>query len=166
MSWLDQDISVHVSQQVSLRFSIGGKYVDEIWCNVLPIDFCHTLLDRAWRFDRRVMHDGFKNTCQFVTVEELPSCPYLPFRSTLHELQPIKEQVTINNHDCDSAKFMEDGLDFDALVFNESANKKAWGAKNVTANGLNVSAEAHSNNLQIRCVYFTPETQIFDLGIS
>jgi hypothetical protein len=44
-----------------VEFQIGG-YRDEILCDVIPMDVCHILLGRPWKFDRNVIHDGRKNT--------------------------------------------------------------------------------------------------------
>ena len=59
IQWLNQGKGIHVTHRVLLSFSIGNKYEDEIWCDVVPTDACHVLLGRPWLFDRRVMHDGF-----------------------------------------------------------------------------------------------------------
>lgn len=48
-----------------MSLSIGKKYVDEIWTDVLLMDACHVILGRPWLFDSRVMHDGYKNTYSF-----------------------------------------------------------------------------------------------------
>jgi hypothetical protein len=50
-----------VSQQCQVEFKIG-RYRDEILCDVIPMDVCHILLGRPWQFDRKVIHDGRKNT--------------------------------------------------------------------------------------------------------
>ena len=43
------------------------------------MDACHLLLGRPWQYDRKVHHDGFKNTYSFVFHETkivlLPSKP-------------------------------------------------------------------------------------------
>ncbi|KAG5230103.1 hypothetical protein IMY05_015G0066000 [Salix suchowensis] len=44
--------------------TILGK--DQMWCDVVEMDACHLLLGRSWQYDRRVYHDGFKNTYSFV----------------------------------------------------------------------------------------------------
>ena len=49
------------TQQCQVEFKIGG-YRDEILCDVIPMDVCHILLGRPWQFDRKVIHDGRKNT--------------------------------------------------------------------------------------------------------
>jgi Reverse transcriptase (RNA-dependent DNA polymerase) len=56
---------VQVDQHCLVNFSIGEKYRDEVWCDVVPMDACHLLLGRHWQFDRKVHHGGFKNTYSF-----------------------------------------------------------------------------------------------------
>ena len=36
-----------------------------VWCDVVLMDACHLLLGRPWQYDRRIVHDGFKNTYSF-----------------------------------------------------------------------------------------------------
>jgi hypothetical protein len=61
VSWLQKGHQIMVSQQCQVEFKIGG-YRDEIVCDVIPMDVCHILLGRPWHFDRKVIHDGRKNT--------------------------------------------------------------------------------------------------------
>jgi hypothetical protein len=61
VSWLQKGHQVMVSQQCQVEFKIGG-YRDEILCDVIPMDVCHILLGRPWKFDKKVIHDGRKNT--------------------------------------------------------------------------------------------------------
>ena len=65
LSWLQKGKSVQVDQRCLVNFSIGNKYRDEVWCDVVPMDACHLLLGRPWQYDRKVVHDGFKNTYSF-----------------------------------------------------------------------------------------------------
>jgi hypothetical protein len=68
-----------VTKQCLVEFKIGG-YRDEILCDVIPMDVCHILLGRAWKFDRNVIHDGRKNT---YTLEN---------NGRTHMLLPIEEK--------------------------------------------------------------------------
>ena len=44
-----------------VNFKIGG-YSDEIMCDIIPMDSCHVLLGRTWKFDRKSLHNGYANT--------------------------------------------------------------------------------------------------------
>ncbi|RVW45606.1 hypothetical protein CK203_091543 [Vitis vinifera] len=52
---------VKVNKQVLVSFSIG-RYKDEVLCDIVLMHAGHILLGRPWQFDRKVNHDGFKNS--------------------------------------------------------------------------------------------------------
>jgi hypothetical protein len=59
--WLQKGHQVTVTKQCQVEFKIRG-YNDEILCDVIPMDVCHLLLGRPWKYDINVVHDGRKNT--------------------------------------------------------------------------------------------------------
>ncbi|XP_022023983.1 uncharacterized protein LOC110924260 [Helianthus annuus] len=65
LTWLKKGNLLKVTHRCLMQFSIGNKYSDEVWCEVLPMDACHILLGRPWQYDRRAKHDGFRNTYTF-----------------------------------------------------------------------------------------------------
>ena len=65
LAWLNKGGEVLVSQRALISFSIGTKYKDKVWCDVVTMDACHLLLGRPWLYDRRVIHDGCANTYSF-----------------------------------------------------------------------------------------------------
>ncbi|GKB11452.1 hypothetical protein Tco_0845375 [Tanacetum coccineum] len=65
VTWLKKGNLVKVTHKCLVQFSIGIKYTDEIWREVIPMDACHNLLGRTWLYDRCVKHDGFRNTYSF-----------------------------------------------------------------------------------------------------
>jgi hypothetical protein len=61
VSWLQKGHQVNVTKQCLVEFKIGG-YRDEILYDVIPMDVCHLLLGRLWKYDINVIHDERKNT--------------------------------------------------------------------------------------------------------
>jgi hypothetical protein len=61
VSWLQKGHQVSVTKQCLVEFKIGG-YNDKVLCDVIPMDVCHLLLGRPWKYDRNVVHDGRMNT--------------------------------------------------------------------------------------------------------
>jgi hypothetical protein len=59
-------------------FSIG-KYVDEVLCDVVPMQASHILLGRPWQYDRKAVHDGVRNRYTIVkdgkTITPVPLTP-------------------------------------------------------------------------------------------
>jgi hypothetical protein len=78
LKWLNDCGEIKVNKQVLISFSIG-KYKDEVLCDVVPMHAGHILLGRPWQFDRKAIHDGFKNRYSFVkdsrTVTLVPLTP-------------------------------------------------------------------------------------------
>ncbi|XP_062177060.1 uncharacterized protein LOC133881996 [Alnus glutinosa] len=62
LSWLSKGSEVKVDRRCLVSFSVGKKYFDNAWCDVVAMDACHILLGRPWQYDRSVVHDGRKNT--------------------------------------------------------------------------------------------------------
>jgi hypothetical protein len=79
VSCLQKGHQVTVTQQSLVNFKIGG-YRDEILCDVIPMDVCHVLLGRPWKYDRNAIHDGRRNT---YTLEK---------NGRTHMLLPIEEK--------------------------------------------------------------------------
>ncbi|MFS7899882.1 putative nucleotidyltransferase, Ribonuclease H [Helianthus anomalus] len=65
LTWLKKGNVVKVTHRCLVQFSIGTRYSDEVWCEVIPMDACHVLLGRPWQYDRQTKHDGLKNTYSF-----------------------------------------------------------------------------------------------------
>ena len=85
LKWINDGGNIKVSKQALISFSIGKKYKDDVLCDVVPMSACHVLLGRPWQFDRRVMHDGFKNTYSLIIDKE---------RIVLNPLPPNQVQKT------------------------------------------------------------------------
>ncbi|XP_057787517.1 uncharacterized protein LOC131004772 [Salvia miltiorrhiza] len=79
LAWLQHGHTVLVNHRALVTFSIGNKFTDSLWCDIVPMDACHLLLGRPWQFDRSVMYDGRHNTYSFVhegvKLVLLPSIP-------------------------------------------------------------------------------------------
>ena len=77
VSWFEKGGEVIVSHRCKIKFSIG-KFEDEAYFDVLPMDACHLLLGRPWKFDRHTQHDGRKNTQEWgeVCAELNERCAY------------------------------------------------------------------------------------------
>ena len=82
LEWLKKGSEVVIYKCYLVSFSIGSRYKDKMWCDVVAMDACHLLLGRPWQYDRGVHHDGRKNTfsvmiCK-VKITLLPSLENSP----------------------------------------------------------------------------------------
>ena len=44
LAWLKRGGELTVSRRALVSFSIGTKYQDSVWCDIIPMDACHLLL--------------------------------------------------------------------------------------------------------------------------
>ena len=79
LQWLNDCGEVRVTKQVLIAFAIG-KYSDEILCDVVPMHASHLLLGRPWQFDRKAIHDGFRN--RFDIVKDGKNISWTSFSKT------------------------------------------------------------------------------------
>ncbi|KEH18242.1 hypothetical protein MTR_8g015130 [Medicago truncatula] len=66
LQWLNKDNEVKVSQHSIISFSIDKNYKENVWCDIIPMDTCHTHLGMPWQYDRRALYDGYANINTFV----------------------------------------------------------------------------------------------------
>lgn len=90
LQWLNNSGELKVTKQVLVSFSIG-KYVDEVLCDVVPMQAGHMLLGRPWQFDRKARHDGYNNQYSFTFNNRLV------ILTPLSPLQVYEDQVRIAN---------------------------------------------------------------------
>lgn len=71
---------VRVTRQVLVTFAIG-RYKDEVLYDVVSMQTGHILFGRPWQFDRRAIHDGYKDTYSFEN-DGVKIClkPFTPFQ--------------------------------------------------------------------------------------
>jgi hypothetical protein len=59
--WLKRGKQVTMIEQCLLNFQIG-KISEHVLCDIVEMDAYHVLLGRSWLFDRKIFHDGRRNT--------------------------------------------------------------------------------------------------------
>ena len=76
LQWLNECGEVKVAKKVSVTFAIG-KYLNEVMYDVVLLHASHLLLGRPWQFNRKAIHDGFRN--RFIIVKNGKSITLVPF---------------------------------------------------------------------------------------
>ncbi|KAG2411210.1 hypothetical protein I3760_Q021300 [Carya illinoinensis] len=92
LQWWNDCGEVRVDRQVLVTFSIG-KYQDEVLCDVVSMHAGHILLGRPWQYDRRVIHDGFKNMYSFVKEGKTTKLAPLTPRQVYEDQLKLKSEV-------------------------------------------------------------------------
>ena len=61
VSWLQKVHQLLENEQCNVEFQIC-TYKDVVLCDIIPMNVCHILLGRPRQYDRKIVHDGRKNT--------------------------------------------------------------------------------------------------------
>ena len=64
VTWLNKRQHVLVGEKACIEFTIG-RYKDRVLYDILPMDACHLLLGRPWKFYNQDIHDGTKRAYSF-----------------------------------------------------------------------------------------------------
>ena len=98
LNWLDDSKGIEVKKQTLVTFEIG-KYLDELWCDVVPMSAWQLLLGRPWQFDRKVKHDGEANVYSILMgnkrIDLLPLSPKAEVKPKTVK-QPMKPRLFLS----------------------------------------------------------------------
>ena len=114
LHWLDDGNSVKVSKQVRVGLTMGS-YVDEVLCDVIPMDACHILLGRPWQFDRDVIHKGRSN--EYELRDKGKKIVLKPMSSQAVRSMSVKQKKKPNLTMLASEREIEQALDHGELVY-------------------------------------------------
>jgi hypothetical protein len=65
VEWVNSCGMLKITHKVRVPFTVAD-YVDEVECDVLPLEVCGLLLGRPWQYDHNAMHAGRANTYSFM----------------------------------------------------------------------------------------------------
>jgi hypothetical protein len=69
LEWLTKGNEVRVSKYRQVPFSIGAKYMDRVWCDVVDMTMCHLLLGKPWQDDKTAIYNKTKNMYSFLLAK-------------------------------------------------------------------------------------------------
>ena len=67
LQWLNEYGTVKVIKKLLISFAIN-RYSGDVMCDVVLMQANHLLLGHSWQFDRRAIHDGFRN--RYIIVKD------------------------------------------------------------------------------------------------
>jgi hypothetical protein len=88
---LNDNEELKVTKQILVPFSIG-KDVNEVLCDVVPIQTSHILLGRPWQYDRKAIHDGVQN--RYTILKDGKIITLIPFtpKQVYNDLIKLKHE--------------------------------------------------------------------------
>jgi hypothetical protein len=53
LKWISNNHKLHITKQCTLRFTISSKFVDEVTCDVVPLNECGMVLGSPYLYDHK-----------------------------------------------------------------------------------------------------------------
>jgi hypothetical protein len=55
LKWINNNHKLHITKQCTLKFAISSKFVDEVTCDVVPLNKCGMVLGIPYLYDRKAV---------------------------------------------------------------------------------------------------------------
>jgi hypothetical protein len=68
LKWIRNNHKLHITNQCTLKFAISSKFVDEVTCDVVPLNECGMVLGCPYLYDRKTIFYREKN--QYHLIKE------------------------------------------------------------------------------------------------
>ncbi|GJR36292.1 uncharacterized protein Tco_1211976 [Tanacetum coccineum] len=65
LGWIQKDMDTQVNQQCKFCFAITNQYVDEVTCEVVPLDICHVIFGSLYLWERNAVYFRREKKYQF-----------------------------------------------------------------------------------------------------
>jgi hypothetical protein len=56
LKWISNHHKLHITKQCTLKFAISSKFVDEVTCDVVPLNECGMVLGSPYLYDRKAIY--------------------------------------------------------------------------------------------------------------
>ena len=169
LQWLNECGEVRVTKQVLIAFAIG-KYSDEILCDVVPMHASHLLLGRPWQFDRKAIHDGFRNRFTIVkdgkTITLVPLSPKQVYDDQIKLKKECEDGKSENSREDNGERKPSDSAKPKSLIKPVESGGKNRGVKKVSlcddssVEKLKKQPNFYAKGSQIRSAFFTNKPMI------
>ena len=73
VGWVTKDVDLAVSKQCKLKFAVTAQYIDEMLCDVIPLDICQVIFGNPYLWDRDAIYFIFSR-CAAGKSFEMTSC--------------------------------------------------------------------------------------------
>ncbi|KAI5336149.1 hypothetical protein L3X38_015415 [Prunus dulcis] len=53
---IQKDVDLQITKRCTFKFAIRNRYIDEVTCEVVPLELCQVILSSPYLCDRDVIH--------------------------------------------------------------------------------------------------------------
>jgi len=122
LGWFNKNAECDVTKQCVLKFAITSRYIDEVKCEVVPVDVCHIVLGNQYLWDRDAVY--YRRSQMYHFMKGGQSFMIKRATSTTKEVITAALQVKLVNKFSGLIMFQEHPIE---------ASKSAWNMAEITA---------------------------------
>jgi hypothetical protein len=164
LQWLNECGEVKVTKQVAVVFAIG-KYSNEVICDVVAMYASYLLLGRPWQFDRKTIHDRFRNRFTIVkdgkTITLVPLSLKQMYDDHIKLKRECEDGNSENSREENGERRPSDSAKSKSLIKSVESGGKTQGVKKVrlcddnSVEKLEKQPNVYAKKAQIIFVFFT-----------
>lgn len=68
LGWIQKDVEMRITKQCTFKFAITDRCIDEVTCEVVPLDVCQVILGSPYLWDRDAIH--YRRQCKYKFVKD------------------------------------------------------------------------------------------------
>jgi hypothetical protein len=90
---------MHITKQCTIKFAISSKYVDEVTCDVVPLNECGMVLGSPYLYDRKEIFYRTNNQYQLTKTGQdyVVHAHHVKENKTLQTMEQLKKAVQASN---------------------------------------------------------------------
>jgi hypothetical protein len=99
LKWISNNHQFHITKQCTLKFAISSKFVDEVTCDVVPLNECGMVLASPYLYDHKAIFYREHNQYHLIKSgkEYVVHAHHLKSNHSLQTMEQLKKAVHARN---------------------------------------------------------------------
>jgi hypothetical protein len=99
LKWISNNHKLHITKQCTLKFAISSKFVDEVTCDVVPLNECGMVLDNPYLYDHKAIFYREQNQYQLTKEanEYVVHAHHLKTNQSLQTMEQLRKTAYASN---------------------------------------------------------------------
>jgi hypothetical protein len=99
LKWISNNHQLHTTNQCTLKFAISYKFVDEVTCDVVPLNECGMVLGSPYLYDRKAIFYREKNQYHLTKAdkEDVVHAHHLKAKKSLQTMEQLRKAAHASN---------------------------------------------------------------------
>jgi hypothetical protein len=99
LKWIRNNHQLHITKQCTLKFAISSKFVDEVTCDVVPLNECGMVLGSSYFYDHKAFFYRERNQYHLTKVgqEYVVHAHHLKANKSLQTMKQLRKEAQERN---------------------------------------------------------------------